>query len=69
MLFSLRITGGPASTDDEHMALSYEPFDTDGPPFPPVARVSAPRKGVITLELLVDDSTTRGKESIADVRR
>ena len=31
--------------------------------------VSPPRKGVITLELLVDDSTTRGKEIIADVRR
>ena len=66
---SLTIVEGAVSPDDEHMALSYGSFDTDKPPFPIVARVSPPRKGVITLELLVDDSTTRGKEIIADVRR
>ena len=66
---SLTIVEGAVSPDDEHMALSYGSFDTDTPPFPNVARVSPPRKGVITLELLVDDSTTRGKEIIADVRR
>lgn len=66
---SLNIVEGAVSPDDEHMALSYGSFDRDEPPFPIVARVSPPRKGVITLELLVDDSTTRGKEIIADVRR
>ena len=66
---SLTIVEGAVSQDDEHMALSYGSFDTDKRPFPIVARVSPPRKGVITLELLVDDSTTRGKEIIADVRR
>ena len=49
--------------------FTYGSFDTDEPPFPIVARVSPPRKGVITLELLIDDSTTRGKEIIADVAR
>ena len=66
---SLKIVEGAVSPDDEHMALSYGSFDTDNPPFPIVARVSPPRNGVITLELLVDDSTTRGKEIIADSRR
>ena len=66
---SLEIVEGAVSQADEHMALSYGSFDTDKPPFPIVARVSPPRKGVITLQLLVDDSTTRGKEIIADVRR
>ena len=66
---SLEIVEGAVSPDDEHMALSYGSFDTDKRPFPIVARVSPPRKGVITLELLVDDSTTRGKAIIADVRR
>ena len=66
---SLKIVEGAVSPDDEHMKLSYGSFDTEKPPFPIVARVSPPRKGVITLELLVDDSTTRGKEIIADVRR
>ena len=65
----LNIVEGSVASDDEHIALSYGSFDTDEPPFPIVARVSPPRKGVITLELLVDDSTTRGKEIIADVRR
>ena len=51
------------------MLLSYGSFGTDDPPFPAVARVSPPREGVITLELLVDDSTTHGKGIIADVRR
>ena len=64
---SLTIVEGAVSPDDEHMALSYGSFDTDKPPFPIVARVSPPRKGVITLELLVDDSTTRGKEIISDI--
>ena len=66
---SLEIVEGAVSPDDEHMALSYGSFDTDKPPFPIVARVSPPRKGVITLELLADSSTTRDKEIIADVRR
>ena len=65
----LDIVEGVVSPDDEHIALSYGSFDTEEPPFPIVARVSPPRKGVITLELLVDDSTTRGKEIIDDVRR
>ena len=66
---SLTIVEGGVPPDDEHMALSYGSFDTDKPPFPIVARVSPPRKGVITIELLVDDSTTRVPEIIADVRR
>ena len=65
----LTIIEGEVFPDDEHMALSYGSFDTDKPPFPIVARVSPHRKGVITLELLVDGSTTRGKEIIADLRR
>jgi hypothetical protein len=65
----LNIVAGPVSPGDEHIALSYGSFDTDEPPFPIVARVAPPRKGVITLELLVDDSTPRGTEIIADVRR
>ena len=65
----LKIVEESVSPDDEHIALSYGSFDTDESPFPIVARVSPPRKGVLTLELLVDDSTTRGKEIIADVRR
>ena len=66
---SLTIVEGAVSPDEEHTKLSYGSFDTDKPPFPIVARVSPPRRGVITLELLVDDSTTRGKAIIADVRR
>ena len=62
---SLDIVEGVVSPDNEHIALSYGSFDTEEPPFPIVARVSPPRKGVITLELLVDNSTTRGKEIIA----
>ena len=65
----LNIVEGSVASDDERIALSYGSFDTDEPPFPIVARVSPPRKGVITLELLVDDSTTRGTAIIADVRR
>ena len=63
------IVEGAVSPDEEHIALSYGSFDRDEPPFPIVARVSPPRKGAITLELLVDASTTRGNEIIADVRR
>ena len=66
---SLEIVEGAVSPDEEHMKLSYGSFDRDKPQFSIVARVSPPRKGVITLELLVDNSTTRGKEIIADVRR
>lgn len=65
----VKIVEGSVSPDDEHMALSYGTVDIDEPPFPIVARVSPPWKGVITLELLVDDPRTRGKEIIADVRR
>jgi len=64
---SLKIVEGAVSPDDEHIALSYGSFDTEEPPFPIVARVSPPRKSVITLELLVDDSTTHGKEIISDI--
>ena len=49
--------------------LSYGSFGTDETPFPTVARVSPLRDSVLTLELLVDDSTTRGKEIIVDIRR
>jgi len=66
---SLTIVEGAVSPDDEHMALSYGSFDTDKPPFPIVARVSAPRDGVINLEFLIDDSTTHNVEIMADVRR
>ena len=65
----LNIVEGSVASDDEHIALSYGSFDTDEPPFPIVARVSPPSKGVITLELLVGDSTERGTTIIADVRR
>ena len=64
---SLKIIDGADSPNAEHVSLSYGSFDTDDPPFPPVARVSPPRDSVITLELLVDDSTTRGKEIISDI--
>ena len=66
---NLRIIEGPVSENEEHIVFTYGSFDTDEPPFPIVARVSPPRKAVITLELLIDDSTTRGKEIIADVGR
>ena len=66
---ALEIVEGPVSPDDEHMSLSYGSFDTDESPFPTVARVSPPRNGVITLELLVDGSTPHDKAIIAAVRR
>ncbi len=65
----LKIVEGAVSPDDEHMTLSYGSFDRDEPPFPIVARVSAPRDGVINLEFLIDDSTTHNVEIIAGVRR
>ena len=65
---ALEIVEGPLSPDDEHMSLSYGSFDTDESPFPTVARVSPPRHGVITLELLVDGSTQHDQEIIASVR-
>ena len=68
----LEIVEGPVSPDGEHMSLSYGAFDAPGrdePPFPEVARVSPPQKGVITLELLIDDSTAHDEEIIAAVRR
>ena len=65
----LNIVEGSVASDAERIALSYGSFDTDEPPFPIVASMLPPRKGVITIELLVDDSTTRGPEIIADVRR
>ena len=60
----LKIVEGQVSQDDEPIVFSYGSFSTNEPPFPPVAHVSPPRKGVITLELLVDDSTTRGKMNL-----
>ena len=66
---NLRIIEGPVSKNEEHIVFTYGSFDTEEPPFPIVARVSPPRQGVIMLELLVDDSTTRGTEIIAHVRR
>ena len=65
----LKIVKGPASTDEEHIALSYGSFSTDGPPFSIIARVSPPQDGVIMLQLLIDDSTTHNAEIIANVRR
>ena len=67
----LEIVEGSVSPDGEHMSLSYGSFDApdrDEPPFPEVARVSPPQNGVITLELLIDDSTAHDEEIIAAVR-
>ena len=50
-------------------ALSHGSLGTDDTPFPNVARVSAPRDGVINPEFLIDDSPTHHAEVIADVRR
>jgi hypothetical protein len=66
---NLRIIEGPVSQNEEHIAISYGSVGTDETPFPTVARVSAPKDDVINLEFLIDDSTTRDAEIIADVRR
>ena len=66
---ALEIVEGPVSPDDEHMSLSYGSFDTEESPFPTVARVSPPRNGVITLELLVNGSTPHDQAIITAVRR
>ena len=75
---SLDIVEGVVSPDDEQIVFSYGVLNTRQPPFgivfrpiplPIVAKVSAPCNGVLTLSLLVDDSTARGREIIADVRR
>ena len=65
---ALEIVEGPVSPDDEHMSLSYGSFDTEESPFPTVARVSPPRNGVITLELLVNRSTPHDQAIMAAVR-
>ena len=65
----LRIIEGSVSQNEEHIAISYGSVGTDETPFPTVARVSASRDGVINLEFLIDDSTTRDAEIIANVRR
>ena len=65
----LEIVEGPVSPDDEHLSLSYGSFDTAEAPFPTVARVSAPVEGIVTLELLIDGSTTDHEEISAAVRR
>ena len=65
----LRIIEGPVSQNEEHITISYGSVGTDETPFPMVARVSAPRDGVINLEFLIDDSTTHNVEIMADVRR
>ncbi len=65
----LRIIEGSVSQNEEHIAISYGSVGTDETPFPTVARVSASRDGVIKLEFLIDDSTTRNSEIIANVRR
>jgi hypothetical protein len=69
MSSALRIIEGPVSQNEEHIAISYGSVGTDATPFPTVARVSAPKDGVINLEFLIDDSTTRNAETITDVRR
>ena len=69
MSSNLRITEGPVSENEEHIVISYGKIDTDETPFPTVARVSAPRDGVINLEFLIDDSTTHDAEVMAAVRR
>ena len=69
MSSNLRITEGPVPQNEEHIAISYGSVGTDETPFPTVARVSASRDGVIKLEFLIDDSTTRDAEIIANVRR
>ena len=66
---NLRIIEGPVSENEAHIAISYGSVGTDKTPFPTVARVSAPRDGVIALEFLIDDSTTHDAEVMADVRR
>jgi hypothetical protein len=66
---NLRIIEGPVSQNEEHIAISYGSVGTDETPFPTVARVSAPKDDVINLEFLIDNSTTRDTEIIADVRR
>jgi hypothetical protein len=69
MSSGLRLTEGLVSENEEHIAISYGKVHTDEHPFPTVARVSAPRDGVINLEFLIDDSTTHDAETMADVRR
>ncbi len=69
MSSNLRIIEGPVPQNEEHIAISYGSVGTDDTPFPTVARVSAPKDGVINLESLIDDSTTHDAEVIADVRR
>jgi hypothetical protein len=56
---NLRIIERPVSQNEGHIAISYGSVGTDETPFPTVARVSAPKDGVINLEFLIDDSTTR----------
>ena len=65
----LRIIEGSVSQNEEHIAISYGSVGTDETSFPTVARVSASRDGVINLEFLIDDSTTRNEELITNVRR
>ena len=42
MSSGLRLTEGPVSENEEHIAISYGKVHTDEHPFPTVARVSAP---------------------------
>ena len=56
----LEIVEGQVLADDEHLSLSYGSVDTAEPPFPTVARVSAPVEGIVTLELLIDGSAPVG---------
>ena len=65
----LEIVEGQVLADDEHLSLSYGSVDTAEPPLPTVARVSAPVEGIVTLELLIDGSTTNHEEISAEVRR
>ena len=65
---TLRINEGPVSVVEEHIEITYGSFGTDEAPFPTVALLSPPRENVISLEFLIDDSTSHNAEIIAAVR-
>jgi len=63
---TLRINEGPVSVVEEHVELTYGSFGTDEAPFPTVALPSPPpRENVVSLEFLIDDSTSQNAEIIA----
>ena len=73
MLSTFTVVEGPVSLDGEHMLLSYGSVDdrlkSAQRPFPIAARIAAPKDNVITLEILVTESTADTKEVVAEVRR